>query len=155
MAARPRGRGERTQHLRRDASPHGGFKRPGETLSLAEAAVGLSCSVASQFETKFGALLRFHHKAISTDESSNVHVQLHSLLASCLQAMSVEFLLARGAEPSAKNDDGATASELARGKGRADLARTIDTFVPSELPEADTTETEAMRANEMHEEEVD
>lgn len=72
-----------------------------------------------------------------------------------MQAMSVEFLLARGAESSARNDDGATASELARGKGRADLARTIDTFVLSELPEADIAESEAMRANEMHEEEVD
>ena len=47
--------------------------------------------------------------------------------------MSVEFLLARGADISAKNDDGKTAADLAKSKGREDLARTIESFVPGDV----------------------
>ena len=51
--------------------------------------------------------------------------------------MSVEFLLARGADTSAKNDDGKTAADLAKAKGREDLARAIENYVPGEADAAD------------------
>ncbi len=67
--------------------------------------------------------------------------------------MSVEFLLNRGADSNMKNDDGATAADLAKAKGRPDLARTIESFVPGELDAPSSGVAGA--ATDFREEEVD
>jgi len=72
------------------------------------------------------------------------------------QAMSVEFLLARGADRALKNDDGATAADLAKRKGREDLARAITTYEPGELEgQAGRTVDRRQPATDTREEEVD
>lgn len=50
------------------------------------------------------------------------------------QAMSVEWLLAHGADATLKNDDGQTATALAKTKDRLDLARVIQAHLENPQP---------------------